>query len=70
MLQDIGSSDDEDLTGLGRDVLGGLPDDASLYDGGIAPLRRYDLVSGHIHFYHATFCTTRHSGNRGGSGIP
>ena len=50
---DILGGDDEDLPGLGRNVLRGPPDHAALHDGGIAALRRYDLVSWHTPFYHA-----------------
>ena len=50
---DILGGDDEDFPGLGRNVLRGPPDHAALHDGGIAALRRYDLVSWHTPFYHA-----------------
>ncbi len=50
---DVLGGDDEYLPRLRRNVACGLPDHAALHDGGIASLRRFDLESGHNHFYHA-----------------
>src|ERR1019366_7843314 len=50
---DVLGGDHEYLPGLRRNVVRGPPDHAALHDGGIASLRRFDLVSGHTPFYHA-----------------
>src|ERR1035438_8253397 len=50
---DVLGGDDEHLPGLRRNVVCRLPDDAALHEGGIASLRRFDLVRRHTLFYHA-----------------
>ncbi len=59
MTPDVFSGHDEYFSGLWRNVLRGLPDYAAFYNGGIAPLRRFDLVIGHTPFYHAGTQTSR-----------